>query len=159
MPERSFGTALLIAIFPLAFIAAGTFVILATLREWSVVQASRSWPATTAFIEASDIVPGRDQDDPDMAIVRFRYVANGRQYRSNIVRHHALFGTNLKKFRARYAAGTSVPAWFDPDDPAHILLERSLQNGRIGAAVGGVLFIAIGLLIFRYLWRNRKSIY
>lgn len=52
--------------------------------------------------------------------------------------------TSQEKILGRYEIGKSYPCWYDPKDPARVVLEKGLSGGGIAMVTIGGVFVLLG---------------
>jgi Protein of unknown function (DUF3592) len=87
--------------------------------------------------------------------VRIRYIADGRQYESwndvYIGVSDAADRAKAAAALARFKPGTSVPAWYDPDEPYHAVVTREYRTwsqGLVLVIIGAMCFLLAAYLYF-----------
>lgn len=106
-------------------------------------RAAVNWPQTPAMIEVSEVVAERHFEDALMyrPVVRYRYAAPGGSFVGDkLATTGRLYPKEAaaRRVAARYPAGTTVMARYNPADPAEAILERGVG--------GGLWFVLFGLL-------------
>jgi len=135
---------------PLVAIAA-VFIVLA-LRAGRKASVSKNWPATTGTVIASGIEPRRSHSGSGgtstsyYPVVQYQYTVEGRTYMSNRFTFGNQVGygwTNMAQNQVNnYPPGATVAVFYDPNDPAVAVLERTA-----GTSTKIYWFIAILMLV------------
>lgn len=122
---------------------------------WGVLQnarASAGWPAVSGQITSSSVSHSTDSEGADSYTpsVGYRYVVNDQQYTGSRIK----FGeTSYNKESeadavvARYPAGTTVPIYYNPADPATAVLEPGVTSGSYVFLAVGACFIVLSLVL------------
>jgi Protein of unknown function (DUF3592) len=154
--------------FAVACIAGGAFVMCFAFFGclWPTYRVKYVYVPTTAEVLDSRITqrmykPSRGQPYPmSCPQVRIRYVADGHQYESWIDVYYFPEETHdpakAAAVRAQFKPGTSVPAWYDPDEPYHAVVTqeyRSWSGGLALAVIGAMCFF---LAVFPYFGPGRS---
>jgi hypothetical protein len=133
--------------FALVMLLCGAVVVALGLFALQRHRAAADWPRTPAQIETSEVVSERHFKDGDQGTlmhrpqVRYRYSAPGG---SHVGDKLAITGRlypreeQARRALARYPAGATVLARYNPADPAEAILQRD--------GAGGVGFVLFGLL-------------
>jgi hypothetical protein len=112
----------LLAVLNVVFLA----VILATLRKVSQVSV---WPSTQGVVMGSSVEPRRRAEDEgpvDYPVVKYSYQVGGQAFQgSRIAPGPELSGPGARQVAARYATGASVTVFYNPQNPADAVLEKS----------------------------------
>ena len=130
-------------------VGAGFFVRTMVLPMWRV-QAAGSWQSTSCHVERAEIVAGKDSDgDPEYrAVVRYRYEVAGRSYTGTRIDFRPDHTASKRAdAEAWLPSSTTVPCWYDPDDPATAVLAREGWPGSV--AFLPLVFVAGGWLAWR----------
>lgn len=146
---------LVTALVPLAFDVGGVILLLISGPLWWEGIAARSWPETTGRVvevrvEETDLGgqgPGTKRWFEVHLI--YDFVVEGRTYRSdrNALWRDRVLAPRAKEMRESYPAGRQLPVFYDPTNPAHCLLDRSIGGGTIAMAIGGIVTLALGILM------------
>jgi hypothetical protein len=144
----------------LAFCLAGTSVHCGAAK---VVQgrASAEWPAVEGQIVTSRIrkETSRGSGGYYRAMIAYRYEVAGKAYEGDRLRFVAdarrdlatdseSFGDRREAeyFLQRYARGSRVPVYYDPEDPARAVLIKGEIGGQHASIVVGTILCGLGLL-------------
>jgi hypothetical protein len=76
-----------------------------------------------------------------------RYEVAGKTLEAHtwrIVESSSTSKTSQEKVLARFEVGQSYPCWYDPADPARVVLENGVSMGGIFFTAFGALFVLIG---------------
>lgn len=91
-------------------------------------EAAKEWPTTPGFITLSELNKTRNNEGKDMysASVQYDYTVDGKMYNCSGIR--TLDGStssksSVKKTLKKYAKGTSVMVYYDPEFPNSAVLE------------------------------------
>ena len=113
------------------------------------VRASQAWPSAPGRVLASgvEVSSGNEGGNVYRAQITYSYQVGGREFRNN----RRVFGDSVssgnrgaaERTAARFAAGSSVPVFYNPANPQDAVLERT--SGVAGLMFGmGALFIVLG---------------
>ncbi len=146
---------IVIALIPLAFLAAGTFLLLHAGPRLVESLAARAWPQADGRVVGADLVEvdqgGQGPGRKAWYEVRIRYVfeAAGRRWdgeRDGIWRDLR----QLQPARERLAAfpeGTAVRVWYHPADPRRSLLDPVVGRGTWTMVIASVPLLALGMVM------------
>lgn len=155
-----FGTLIFAAIFFVAGFMAYQHLTKPLAEE---AEASKEWPTVEGVIANSELNKSRDSDGNDMysANINYDYTVNGKQLNSSGVRTvngSTSSKSSVKKTLKKYAKGTKVTVYYDPEFPNSAVLEPGtsflmglLLKLPLAFCVGAVLMVLASLkrLIFR----------
>lgn len=136
-------------------IVALVFVYLA-IRASRKASVSRSWPATTGKVLAAGIEPRTGRSGSSgystsyYPVVQYEYTVNGQRYLGNRITFGGQVGygwTNMAQNQiANYNPGSSVAVFYDPNEPANAVLERTAgTSGKIYWFVAILIFVILGV--------------
>ena len=169
-PKGSFNVALLVIFGFLAFflVPVGAWFVFTGRKALATSRASQSWPTVPATILESRVNQttrlaslfsskrewkSEEQEFVFTPIVRYAYEVGGQSHESDVIQH----GMNLKDRKsseamvARYPAGSTVDARYDPADPARAVLDPSPGQAKGRLWAGGIV-IAVPFLITLAIW-------
>ena len=139
---------------PLVIVAL-VFIYLA-LRAGRQAGVSKKWPATTGKIIASGIEPRSSYSSEGgnsttyVPVVQYQYAIDGRTYMGNRISFGNQVGygwTNMAQKQVdQYPPGANVAVFYDPNEPAMAVLERTVgASGKIywGIAVLMLVILAV----------------
>ena len=91
-------------------------------------EASKEWPSVEGVITHSDLIKSRDSDGNDMysANVQYEYSVENKKYSDSGIRvsdAKTSVKSNVKKTLRKYAVGTTVTVYYDPEFPNTAVLE------------------------------------
>ncbi len=91
-------------------------------------EASKEWPSVEGVITHSDLIKSRDSDGNDMysANVQYEYLVNNTRYNDSGIRvsdAKTSLKSSVKKTLKKYADGTKVTVFYDPEFPDSAVLE------------------------------------
>ncbi len=142
-----------ILIFLLLF---GALVVLALLPTVKNVITQFDWAQTSCFVEVSEVAEA--STSPKIK-VQYRYAVEGKEYRgeqyelpTNVSRD----GSYLEEIVATLAPGTTVPCWYDSDNPAEAVLEKASKGECFFLLFPAILF-AIAYFGLRALWLPKRE--
>jgi hypothetical protein len=125
--------------------------------------ASMRWPAVLGKItEVGVVAEERREDDDDdgrtrittvyRSDVQYAYTVGGREFHSNAWKWGWTgFYPDEASARApvaKYAAGASVPVFYNPESPEEAILEPGNKDGRGAQLVFGAMFALTGIIMF-----------
>jgi len=133
------------------------FIVLA-LRNSRKASASRNWPATTGKIIASGIEPRRSHSSSGgystsyYPVVQYQYQVEGRTYLSNRITFGGEVGygwTNMAQKQVdHYPPGANVAVFYDPNDPAVAVLERTAgTSSKIFSLIAIIILVILGVTV------------
>ncbi len=127
------------------FTAVGLLGAAAVAFDWLQGLDTHFWEESSCTIEASAVAERRQSGDWVFE-VSYSYPFRGNVYRGQDYRHDYSGSESVadaQRLAARYAPGTSVPCWVDPDAPGSAYLAKAgLWRGLW--IFGPLLFVAIG---------------
>ena len=140
---------------PLLAVFIGLFL-LATfgLPAWQHAQADYSVPVRALVVESSTR-PAVGLVDRWWPIHDFsyRYLHQGQLYVGRAFRHRGGVGPAVR----RYAAGSLITVWIDPERPEKALVETQVPPLDLALLLAGLGLLALGLLLlFRLVGRDRS---
>jgi hypothetical protein len=154
-------------ILPTAALLVGAGAIAAYVVDRIKRKAAASWPTTQGRIVISKVVEKQEREDREDSDgrteetvdtfyrpeIRFTYRVGGSEYSSGTWKPGAVVSHGTpgpaEKVVARYAAGQTVPVYYDPRHPDVAVLEPA---NREGAGVVLVVGIAFGLVGTLFMW-------
>lgn len=118
------------------------------------VRTRRKWPQVTGAIIQSGVVSNADADtDPYAVSIRYEYAVNGIVYTGVQQMGSYIRQGSARACAARYAVSSTVVVHFDPEKPAHAVLEPRYTKV-ILAVAGGLFFLLLGTrLAFELIFR------
>lgn len=140
-------TLLLVVVAPMVAITA--LLLWLAARADRLREASKHWPKASGIVEEAKVNhSGKGGHWPK---VRYRYSVHGQQYsatRIGFVQENRT-RADCEALVARYAPGTAVDVWYDPQRPGFSVLERGgNSNGlRIAAWIIGGLFAVTFMIL------------
>ena len=155
-----------VGVFGLAFAALALLCLVAIGTEVAGWLRARDWPSTTVRIDHLDLRSTTRKSGPKRLVVRYQYVVDDHRFDSTRVGWSDAVWVAFSSWRQdRYNElvdagnqGRPVSAWYDPQDPASSVLDRSLRWGMLLflLAVSGVtgLIARAALAVVRGLHRH-----
>ncbi|MDQ1769835.1 DUF3592 domain-containing protein [Labilibaculum sp. A4] len=147
-------------VFAVAFIIGGWFFyknISQTIVEEA--NASKSWPAVEGTVTLADISTSiSDGTKMYASNIVYKYIVEGKEYsgtRISTVDGSSSSASSAKKDIQKYAAGSSVTVYYDPELPDASLLEPGPNFFTYLITYGPLVFCLIGFLM---LWQFVKKI-
>jgi len=132
------------------------FIVLA-LRNSRKANLSRNWPETTGKIIASGIDPRRSHTSGGYStsyypVVQYQYQVEGRTYLSNRITFGGEIGygwTNMAQKQVdNYPPGANVAVFYDPNDPATAVLERTAgTSSKIYWVIAIIILVILGVTV------------
>ena len=91
-------------------------------------KASKEWPSVKGIITHAELIKSRDSDGNDMysANVQYEYSVENKKYSDSGIRvsdAKTSVKSNVKKTLRKYAVGTTVTVYYDPEFPNTAVLE------------------------------------
>ncbi len=153
MSDFTFVALICLAIF-LIFVAIGAYQVWRALQERKLAKACVGWPTAGGEVLVSQVEVRKHYDRKRRTtsytycpIIRYAYEAGGVRRESSSVR----FGQSetggkgwAERLVAKYPAGSSLVARYDPADPTTSVLETEWSSQRF---ITGLIFIFAGTLI------------
>jgi hypothetical protein len=140
----------------LVFGAGGAFAIYQSRKNLKQADASQGWPATTGRITDAHVNHSTstdsdgDSSDSYSAQVSYEYQALGQPHTGTRISFGFAKSYNSRHQAenelARYPLGAQVAVYYNPSNPAEVVLERKAGGSTLGTVLG-VLFIILGLCI------------
>ncbi len=148
--------AVCVGIFMLVFGGAGVFLIIRTRKSKEKAEASQNWPSTLGQVTQARIRRDMDMDEDGpsrytyVPVVEYTYEVGGQSYTSRAVRFgfNPTFNNEAKAQAALapYPVGGQVTVYYNPDNPAEAVLERSAGGSNVGLILG-IIFIAVSVCL------------
>jgi hypothetical protein len=131
------------------FVALGCFIFgLLTLAK---AHSSASWPSVPGFIEGSEVgaIAPNDPDTSYKPIITYRYLVDGREFRSSVIG----FGLEnycgsmhfAQRYLATYPVGKTVEVFYKESSPGVSVLEPGISRQSFIPLQFGLLFLALGV--------------
>jgi hypothetical protein len=141
--------------FLLLFAGVGIWLILRSVRERKKVGESANWPSVTGVITDSsinkNISASEDDNIPSYSpSISYSYQIGGKDYESKRLMFGAKQSGSYKSAAAvadRYPVGASTPVFYNPADPAEVVLERQSKSSTV-ALILGIVFLTLSLCTF-----------
>ncbi len=119
------GTLVLAVVFFIAGFTAYQYLTKPIAEE---AEASKNWPTVEGVITHSELIKSRDSDGKDMysASVRYEYSVDNKKYSDSGIRvtdSKTNVKSSVKKTLKKYAKGTHVTVYYDPEFPGTAVLE------------------------------------
>lgn len=91
-------------------------------------EASEEWPSVEGIVTHSELNKSRDSDGKDMysANIQYRYSVDGKEYTDGSIQTmdgSTSMKSSVKKTVKKYAVGTQVRVYYDPEFPNTAVLE------------------------------------
>ncbi len=105
---------------------------------------SKDWPTATGQILASTINYRRDSHGSRSAypLVMYAYQVEGTQYQSQRIHFGGeVGGSAMTGIVKRYPVGAQVPVYYNPQNPADAVLERSIPSAKILGFIGVIMIV------------------
>jgi len=147
---------IVIALFPLVFLAVGTFLLLHAGPRLIESLAARAWPQADGRVTGAELIEvgqqGGQVAERDRSYdvrIRYSFEAGGRSWqgeRDGIWRDLR----PLQPARERLAAfpeGKAVRVWYHPADPRRSLLDPMVGGGTWTMVIASVPLLALGLVM------------
>lgn len=130
-----------------AIIGGGLFVYGLYLR--SKLSACQRWPQATGTVTRSDL----DTDDGIRISVIYDYVVNGAGYRSSCVQFGTpttyLLKSSAEAVLGRYPVDSHLTVYYNPENPAEAVLDRTSPGG-LEYILIGIVFIIMTVVVVMY---------
>ena len=144
-------------LWPLLAVFAGLFLLTAFgLPAWQHAQADYSVPVRALVVESSTrpAVGPIDRVWPQHEFA-YHYLHQGQLYVGRGYRHRGGVGPAV----SRYAAGSLITVWIDPDRPERALVETRIPLFDLALLVIGLIILALGLLLLLRLVSRDRSVF
>jgi hypothetical protein len=113
------------------------------------LRSGRGWPQVTGTVAQSEI----EVDDGYRASVTYEYTVNGVGYSSSSVqfdgRTEYLRKSSAEAFLSQYPARSHVTVYYDPENPAEAVLNRTSPAG-LQYIVCGIVLLVVMVLVILY---------
>lgn len=122
----------------------GVWFLVKAVREWRLGESSLAWPTAPGRVTHIELKPC---DDTETFHVEYRFKVDGVRYHGDVLQmgHPPLSKARNEALMNRYAVGTEVEVYYDPDDPSTAVLipggGRKIQSW----AGSAVLFLGLGI--------------
>jgi hypothetical protein len=139
---------------PFVFVAAGICVLIYGIGLVRDARNCARWPSVDGRITGAEPqVVGREKDRRTYAPnVTYTYLVGGKSYESSRVtlvpRNYSTL-SGVQSVLSQYPVGGSVKVFHDPRDPSNCILVNSPTGTEWAYPLGGVIFIGVGLFMFR----------
>jgi hypothetical protein len=140
--------------FVLLILLCGAGLIFYALRSRKKAEASQGWPGTSGQISRSEVKRSASSDDDGNTsysyspVVEYTYQVGGQAFSSRRMVFGAVKGysspAKAEKELARHPAGATVTVYYNPENPAEAVLERT-AGGFNAMLIGGIICLVIGL--------------
>lgn len=153
IPGRLFMT-----LFGLAFVGLGSTFVFFIARGFLRSVDTYGWTPAECVITASRVETISDEGETYRLLVEYRWVAFGREHTGNVLRPGYSGSSDVaetERLAARYATGSSVGCYVDPEHPESAILERpSLLSGLW--VLFPLVFVGAGLLVLAMAWSRSR---
>jgi hypothetical protein len=124
------------------------------LRAWQQSARSQSWSQTTGTVQSANVVAGRNPGRNGVSyypVVMYEYNVDGQRYIGNRIHFGSQVGIGIQSIAARglnkYPVGGTVPVYYNPENPADAVLQRSAAANWGNYLMLAILIIAIIIII------------
>ena len=138
------------------FLVIGIVLIVISVKDKKKAEASGAWPSTTGTVVESTIKEHSSYDTDDHTqrttfspYVKYTYTVMGTAYESHKMSFGAARSGSYKfaqELITAYPAGSSVPVYYDPNNPADAVLMRKSGSSKV-MLILGIVFVVISLCI------------
>jgi hypothetical protein len=129
-------------------------VLLRILQGWRNAGTSKNWIAITGTVLSANVVAGRNRGRNGVSyypVVMYEYSVDGNRYVGNRMSFGSQIGVGFQAVAARslgkYPVGGTVPVYYNPNNPAEAVLERSAPGNWGNIFLLAILLIAIFVLL------------
>jgi hypothetical protein len=129
------------------------------------------WPNTPGKIETAHVHKAVVQSGPSTATrnstiyvpkIHYSYTVQGTLYQSDIIGNRPSYSDmgngGAKRFIGHFAAGKTVPVYYNPADPGQAVLEKTLLSNLFGLffgfVVGGLALCVVGWGLYSWLFAH-----
>lgn len=139
---------------PMIFVIIGSVLLFIYFRNLAKVRAAQAWPTAQGTVLQSWVRKSSSTDDDGSVSysyypeIHYQYQVMGTEYQGNKIAFGPKVGGNRSRAEKRieeYPAGASLTVFYQPDNPANAIIERSLS--KISLVMGIVFFLA-GIFIY-----------
>ncbi len=136
------------------FILAGVAVLIYGIGIVRDARACVNWPRAEGRVVTGTVeTVGREKNKATYApSVTYTFSVNGREFKGSrvtLVPRNSISLQSVQATLANYPIGRTVSVFHNPRDPANCVLSTSTNGGEWAYAIGGVLFIGVGLWILK----------
>jgi hypothetical protein len=143
------------------FLVAAGFLVISVIPNLYDGWRMQSWAPTQARLQTARLIESRSSDSTTYRVeARYEYVVAGKKYISDRVAIGSA-GDNVGKFQetlgreleSAYRQQRPVRAWYNPEDPQDVVINREIRWGLVGFKLIFVLVFGgagIGLLYFGF---------
>jgi hypothetical protein len=125
------------------------------VRAVGKARASETWPTTIGKVVSSEVLVEENRDGEGSTwynpVVAYSYSVAGRAFEGSRIRFANMRRGSRRKadeIAGRYRVGTPVTIRYNPEKPGEAVLETQKPGPLyLVLALGGLVFIAVGLLI------------
>jgi hypothetical protein len=141
-------------LFPIIFVVIGLVLLFIYFLNLAKVRASQAWPTAQGTVLQSWVRKSSSTDDDGGTSysyhpeIHYQYQVMGKEYQGNKIAFGPKVGGNrsrAEKMMEKYPTGANVSVYYQPDNPANAVLERSISKISL---VMGVVFILAGVFIY-----------
>ena len=154
-------------ILALAMLIAGVFLGYVGWKDLQHARASSSWPEAPGTVTSSGVSQQETRDTKTHRTritykpgVYYNYKVNGRAFSSDRISFGDYSSSNrsrAQKIVSKYPRGKSVTVHYNPEEPGMAVLETRLSWSVFVPLAGGILFLAVGVLVLRSAGRQPPS--
>ncbi len=154
-------------IIPLIFGGVGVIILAFGIRSLKEARISAQWPATDGRIISSRVERhvSRSSSSGNTSVtygadITYDYVVDGHTYEGSRVAVGDIRTSNrsrAERIVERYAAGTPVEVFYNPDDPSRAVLEAGLQSQAFLLPGLGSAFILFSIIFLVLSARGPRS--
>ena len=138
---------------PMIFVIIGLVMLFIYFRNLAKVRASQAWPTAQGTVLQSWVRKSRstDSDGGDSYSyhpeIHYQYQIMGIEYQGNKIAFGPKIGgrSQAEKMIEKYPTGANVTVYYQPDNPAKAVLERSISKVSL---VMGIVFVLAGFFIY-----------
>lgn len=140
----------------LALIFLGVMLIRKHTKSKQKAAEAQKWPTVSGRVVRSEILKSESSDEDGTSYsytpnIEYEYQVSGQNYSSKQVAFGGFSGTGsqkpAEKMVYKYPLNDSVSVYYNPANPHEAVLEQAVGSGAKGALIGGIVLIAVSLLI------------
>jgi len=142
--------------FFLLMLGVGVALLVSSERSQKKAGASQSWPSVLGVISSSDVAESASRDDDGhprhfyYPRIVYSYAVAGKTYTCQKISFGGVIGTGsaqpARAVTARYPVAAPVTVFYNPEDPADAVLERTLSKGGKAMKIAGIILIILSVI-------------
>ncbi len=147
---------------PLLFVGFGAVLIVIGVTSYRKTKITETWPSTQGTISATNIRRYNDEGTIRFAPeIDYAYTVAGKSYKSSGIRAEVFVSfldeDEAKRFLRNYAAGTEVPVFYDPENPAKAVLQPISAPVLHMVTIMGAISCSFAAMMYYFAFRRLRK--